>query len=382
MGSAIGLSIQFKGRGGFMRNPNRAPFVAVALSILFAPSPSMAATGVADQAAAIVVGEVASGRQTGNVAVFTLSVIRTLKGDVSPGTSITVSAALQRPGNRDLAGGYGMWLLRKAGSQWVLLPVQSSFFDTAYYPLSKRASPAMIPTNSRASAPDDQITLELAAALQSDSSNPLQFHLLASGLLSAADSPLTQEVFQFLRSGSDPELKFIGLARSLRNKADTSALAEVANSVDLTHRLKATFYLIPGVLGRLDSDPTAIGYLGRIATSSHLELQRAAATALMHVHTRDTLPFLANLLDSSDPTTREFAMRGLSSFVESLPIATQTNILTGRASLQQGPAPYRTPETDRYSLATRSLAQAPEGEAAFLQFWKTWWAIMKDKLAK
>jgi len=102
----------------------------------------------------------------------------------------------------------------------------------------------------------------------------------------------------------------------------------------------------------------------------------------MYIHTRETLPFLAKLLDSSDATTREFAMRGLSRFVGNLPVATQQNIFSGKASLQQGPAPYRTPDTDRYSLATRSLAQAPEGEAAFLQFWKSWWALMKDKLAK
>lgn len=275
-----------------------------------------------------------------------------------------------------------MWFLRKAGAEWVLLPVQNGFFDTAYYPLSKAASPAMITTNSRPATVGDQITVELAAALQSHTSNPLQFHLLASNLLSAAASPVTEDVFQFLRSSSDPELRFVGLARLLRNKDDTSALAEVANSVNLAHRLKATFFVVPGVLGRLDSDPTAIGYLGTIATSSNLDLQRAAATALMYIHTRDTLPFLANLLDSSDPTTREFAMRGLSRFVANLPIATQENILSGRASLQQEPAPYRTPDTDRYSLATRSLAQVPESEAMCLQFWKAWWGTMRDKLAK
>lgn len=381
MGSPTGLSLGLKGNGGLLRNPSATRFFAVALSIVFATIPGIAAT-LADQADAIVVGEVASGRQTGNSAMFTLSVARTLKGDVTPGALITVNAALQRSGDRDLTGSYGMWFLRKIGSQWVLLPSQNGLFDTAYYPLSKAASPATITIGSRPSTLGDQITVELAAALPSYSNNALQFHILASNLLSAADSPLTQEIFQSLRSNPDPEIKFIGLARSVRNKADTSALAEIANNIDTAQRLKATFFVVPGLSGRLDTDSTAIGYLGKIATSSNVDLQRAAATALMYIHNRETLPFLAKLLDSNDATTREFAMRGLSRFVGNLPIATQQNILSGKASLQQGPAPYRTPDTDRYSLATRSLAQAPEGEAVFLQFWKSWWALMKDKLAK
>ena len=74
-------------------------------------------------------------------------------------------------------------------------------------------------------------------------------------------------------------------------------------------------------------------------------------------------------------------MPGLSRFVENLPIETQYNTLNGKAVLQQGPAPYRNAQTDRYSLATRSIQQTAETEAALLQFWKSWWASMKDQLA-
>lgn len=381
MEMSLGVSVWFKGRLSLMRNPRTVRFFAVMLSIAFAATPA-AAAAIADQASAIVVGEIASGRQTGNSALFTLSVVRTLKGDVSPGTPLSVNAALQRSGDRDLAGNYGLWFLRKAGSQWVLLPAQNGVFDTAYYPLSKAASPATITTNSRPATVDDQITVELATALPSYTNDPLRFHIVASNLLAAVDSPVIKEVFQSLRSNPDPELKFIGLARLLRDKADTSALAEAANSVDLMQHLKATFFVVPGVAGRLDTDPVAIGYLGKLATSSYAGLQRAAANALMYIHTRDTLPFLGKLLDNNDPTTREFAMRGLSRFVANLPVTTQANILSGRACLQQGPAPYRTADTDRYSLATRTVAQAPEGEAVFLQFWKNWWVLMKDKVTE
>lgn len=359
--------------------PTKAATLFVLAVPVFLPL-TMAAASIRDRASAIVVGEVVSGRQNGNSALFDLSVVRTLKGSTIPGATITITASLQRPGSRDLSAGYyGMWFLEKAGVHWAVLPLQAGFLETAYYPLSKGTSPAAIATRSVPSTVDDQITVELAAALESYTS-PLQFQLLAHGLLAAADSPVTQDAFQALRTSSDPELKFIALARSLRNQRDVSGLAELANSIDLAPRLKATSFVADAVLGRLDSDPVAIGYLGQIAASSDPGLQGAAAHALMCIHTRNTLPFLAQLLDSNDAATRECAMRGLSSFVENLPIATQANVLSGRASLQQGPAPYRTADTDRYSLATRSLAQAPDSEVAFLQFWRSWWASMKNRL--
>lgn len=378
-GSTITRTSCFKRGGVSCSNPNMTTLFGCAV-LLIATTFALNSASIADQASAVVVGEVLSGQQSGNSAVFTLAVVRTLKGSASPGSTITVNTSVSRSAYRDLTGSYGMWFLSTVGAQSSLLPVQAGVFDTAYYPLSKGVSPAAIATTAPAVALNDQIALEMASALQSYSS-PLQFHLLAVGLLGTADSSLTQNVFQLLHASADPELRFVALARWLRNNSDTSALAEVANNVSVTPGLKATFFLVPGVLGRLDSDPAAIGYLGNIASSAQPDLQRAAATALMHIHTRETLPFLAQLLDSGDAATREVAMRGMSRFVENLPITTYDNVLNGRASLQQGTGPYRTAQTDRYSLSTRSLTQASESEAAFLQFWKSWWATMKGQLA-
>lgn len=354
------------------------PFGVAAL--LMAAACALNGTSIADQASTVVVGEILSGQQSGRSANFTLSIVRTLKGSASPGSTIGVNAAVSQSAYRDLTGSYGMWFVGTAGGQSTLLPVQAGLFDSAYYPLSKGVSPAVLATTAPAVSLDDQIALETAAALQSYST-PLQFQLLTAGLLGTADSPLTQNVFELLHTSADPELRFVSLARWLRNRNDTSALAELANNVSLTSGLKATFFLVPAVLGRLDSNPVAIGYLGKIAGSTQPDLQRAAATALTHIHTRETLPFLAQLLDSGDAPTREAAMRGMSRFVDNLPITTPDNILSGKAPLQKGTAPYRTSQTDRYSLSARSLAQAPEGEPAFLQFWKSWWMTMKGQLA-
>jgi hypothetical protein len=45
----------------------------------------------------------------------------------------------------------------------------------------------------------------------------------------------------------------------------------------------------------------------------------------------------------------------------------------------QGPTPYRTAATNQYSLSAQAL---PAGsEAAYLQFWKTWWSEHQAALA-
>jgi hypothetical protein len=59
-----------------------------------------------------------------------------------------------------------------------------------------------------------------------------------------------------------------------------------------------------------------------------------------------------------------------------------SNILSGKAMIPQGPAPYRTAQTDSYSLAHRFLRDATEPEGAFLLFWKRWWQANEASLTE
>ncbi len=350
---------------------------SAALCRVHAQAPS--AYPQADQADAIVVGEVQSGRQGGHPLAFALFVVRSIKGDLAPGAAISVSGAVGLAGNRDLKGHYGIFFLRKArDGQWTLLPVLQGGvpFETAYFPLSKASSPASTITSATPLTVNDRIAVELAAAVRAYTS-PLQVHLLANGLMGMPESAVTQDLFRSLRVSPDPELRFLALAKLLRAN-DVSALAEIANNIELVPRLTVRSFVIAAIGARRDSDAIAIGYLGRIATSSDIYVQRNAAGALMRIHTRDTLPFLAQLLDSNDPRTRELAMTGFSRFIENLPIETQYNTINAKALMAQGPQPYRTPETDRYSLSTRQVDPASEPE--YLRFWRSWWVTMKDKV--
>lgn len=330
---------------------------------------------LAGRADAVVVGGVQSGIQSGHSITFVLTVDQTLKGELSPSTTASVSWQCAMSANKDLKGNYGLWFLAKAdGGLWTLLGVlQGQYpFEFAYFPVPKG-----VPTIATASPPatvSDRIAVELASALEvyTDYS---QLSQLASGLLGIGDSAVTLSLYQTLRTSTDPSLKFVGVSGLLRSN-DISVLADVGNDIGLIPNLHA-IGLIPAICGV--RNPLATQYLGKIAASMDEELQRCAAMALDYIHTLDTLPFLAQLLASGDPATREYAVQGLSRFVDNLPIQNQSNILNGGALMARGPTPYRTPETDKYSLSRGWLNG--QDDAPYLVFWKSWWAATGSKIA-
>jgi hypothetical protein len=124
---------------------------------------------------------------------------------------------------------------------------------------------------------------------------------------------------------------------------------------------------------------TAITLLGRIASFRGGGFQNAAANALAFLHTLQTLPFLAQLLGSDNVQTRELAIQGMSRFVDGLPIQTTRNFPGGAYLEAAGPTPYRTPDTDRYSLSRGWLNG--RDDKPYVEFWKAWWAGLKRELA-
>ena len=330
---------------------------------------------LADQADAVVVADVQSGRQSGYAVAFVLSIIRTIKGDLLPGATVNVSWGCALRANKDLQGNYGLWFLRKAGvSQWTLLAVLQGQipFEFAYFHVPRVSTPPSVNTTRSASV-NDLMAAELVGALEVYTDPSLR-HPLAIELVGIGESAVAPDLYRALRLNSDPELKFVGLA-GLLSANDMSALAQIANNVNLITNLNARGFVSDAISGRRDADPSAVQYLGKIALSPDSGLQWSAAQALKYIHTRDTLPFLARLLDSNNARIREAGMIGLSRFVDNLPIATPENTHNGKDLIPQGPAPYRTAETDKYSLSRRWLGSANEIE--YLQFWKFWWATMQ-----
>lgn len=335
---------------------------------------------LADRADAVVVGELFSGKQAGHSLSFVLSVTRILKGDLIGRATVNVSGRMGLSLSGSLGGHYGIWFLQRTGTQWRLLPLlpgAAALETSGYLPISKLSSPAAVVTSSPPRTANDRIAIEMAAAIQSYSDRK-QLFTLAYGLQGATESGLLRDIYLSLRTSSDPEIRFIGLSRTFGPDDDLLTLAEIANNLDLVLKLQARGILVPSICGRTNSDPRAVQYLGRLAQSSDLAVQRCSAMALMYIHSRESLPFLAGLLDAIDPRTREYAIGGLSRFVDNLPIPTAYNVTNGQVLIPQGAQPHRTMETDKYSLSTGWLGRADQTE--HLKFWKSWWASMRNQL--
>jgi hypothetical protein len=340
---------------------------------------------LADQADAIVAAEVSLGQQTGRSLAFDLLISRTVKGDLVPGSTVSVtggngvSAAISV--NRKLSGQFGLWFLKRTGGHWEFLPViqgGATLETSGYVPLLKTTSPAGIATVVSPTTVSDRMAVELVATLQSYTDSK-QLNPVAQQLYGIVDSTVLPALYGNLRSSSDIQLKFIGLTGLLGGPDEVSALTEIASNVDMITKIRTASLVGVAISGTRNPDPRTIPSLGKIASSPEPIVQRWAAMALENIHSRDALPFLAQLLDSPDAMARESAMSGLSRFVDNLPIQTVHNILTGKGVLSQGPTPYRTPETDKYSLSRRQLGSADE--SSYLSFWRSWWATMKNQLA-
>ena len=361
------------------------PKLAICLAVaLTASSSAWADEGetdrLADRADAVVVGELLSGQQAGHSLSFVLSVTRILKGDLTAGATVNVAGRTGLSLSRSLRGHYGIWFLQKTGTQWRLLPLlpgAAALETSGYLPVSKLSSPASVVTSSPPRTANDRIAIEMAAAIQSYTDRKQLFNL-AYGLQGATESGFLRDIYLSLRTNFDPEIRFIGLSRPFGPDDDLLTLAEIANNLDLVLKLQARGILVPSICGRTNSDPRAVQYLGRLAQSSDVAVQRCSAMAMMYIHSRESLPLLAGLLDATDPKTREYAMGGLSRFVDNLPIPSAYNVTNGKALLPQGPQPYRTMETDKYSLSTGWLGRADQTE--HLRFWKSWWASMRNQL--
>ncbi len=340
-------------------------------------------SGVAE---AIVIGELRSLRETTpRLLDLELTVTRVIKGTLTSGTIIPITVATRAAANR-VPQGAGLWFLKKVEGQWKVMPVlgNPAFLETGYFvPLSDASrQPGRISEKSSTTvnySVNDQIAVEVFAAVRNHSSR-MQMFLLGQVLDSLEQTPFVVGAFRELSASADPEVRVAGLAGMLGcdDEDVTWALSQIANDMERILKTDARSLLIPSICSIRNRDPRAVASLGKLTSSGEVTLKRCAASALDIIHTPDTLPWLAGLLDDGDARTREYAIQGLSRFVDNLPIQNSSNIMTGLAYLPQGPTPFRTVETDRYSLSKGWLDGADE--KPYLSFWRAWWASMKDEL--
>ena len=124
---------------------------------------------LADNADAVVVGEVISGRQTGRTLAFILSVTRSIKGGLAPGEKLQVSGGpVLISYNGPIGAHFGLWFLKKMGTQWGYLPLiqhGAALDSSGYLPLSKVGPPKLAGNSPVPTTMNDQMAIEIVAAL-------------------------------------------------------------------------------------------------------------------------------------------------------------------------------------------------------------------------
>jgi hypothetical protein len=99
---------------------------------------------------------------------------------------------------------------------------------------------------------------------------------------------------------------------------------------------------------------------------------------LAAIHTKESLPFLAGLLDDADPNLRAEGTGGLGAFANGLGVQTLAST-PGLGHLQlPATSPYKTEDTVAH-FAQGAETIAPN-EASYLAFWKSWWGQNRKAL--
>jgi len=341
-----------------------------------------------DKADLIVVGSARGGTQAGNVVNFAVHVTRVVKGDpTAAGANLPVSWNLSSYMAGSMANasftaaGNGLWFLRNAVGGWQLLPVSNGdlvdFKDT-FFP--QPSGPilsvyAYSPTASLAEA----VASEVCFALES-MGNAQRFSWYSVSL-DQLNSPITQRLYNRLSASGDMSRKILGLSGLIR-EGNIQALATAAQ---LAPSL-GNYQLELGVLSDAirnnfrSTDPSAIQSLGAITTAStdvDPYLRQGAAFALRAIHTQNALPYLAALLDDPDANLRAAGIGGLSCFANGLPIQTPANVVNMAYLQYPASAPFQTADTKaNFGMGV----EISKNEAAYLSFWKNWWAQNRTAL--
>ena len=265
-----------------------------------------------------------------------------------------------------------MWFLRKEGNSGtlVLLPAGGAGqtpINRAYFPLSKGRVLSLAGAS---------VASKVAAALITEVRATRAATTAVGGLWGISDSSLTTDFFHELAAESDPEMHLIGVAGLARVHDDTAVAALLTMAGGIT-RLEAKGFALHAVRSLGDGEPRRTQALGKLVESPDFDVKFAAAQTLGSLHSRDTLPFLAALLESPDARIRQEAIIGISRFVDNLPPLTADNGPPSfKWSVPLGAPKYRTPETDLYRPDMTRLGN-PATELAYVHFWRSWWARMQ-----
>lgn len=332
-------------------------------------------TDLASKADLIVVGSVNTRSETAQRVAFDIAVERVLSGDKSLRV-IPVSHAWTRRGvllsTTDIIAVplHGLWFLTKSASgDWDLLPVGGQ--DGVLPNLFVAAVPTL-PTAYQSSAGatlTDRLAREVAAGVDLAGGRPETL----INLLHTVSGPVVQNILVNLIASSNVPVQTAGLAGMLE-RGSPDAVVQLERLWPGIEKDASRSQVLAAVRDSFRSSSSAqVEQLARMATANATaspEMRAAAIHALAAIHARETLPFLASLLVSSDAGERMKGVFGLSAFANGCPVQTPANVASMEYLQFKNASPYRNGDTIAAFAFRRGSA---EEEARLLSFWSNWW---------
>lgn len=328
------------------------------------PQASVPLVSLVPKADAVVVAAIVQATVKNDTASVTLNVERALKGNLAPRTPVQASWTW-----RPAVPGWpmppiplrrGMFFLHKeAAGGWTVIPctVGNIDFQKTFVFLPAGEKPDHFKAVPGAPVVD-QVLLEAAWAKEVGVP-PTGAIVDLVWEYRQSHSQALKQVFNHFSQSSSERLRALAL-QVMVSDGDIAALQLI--EAEQGGLMRSNW--ADGVLDELryhisNKEPAAVAVLGRLLTSRTAapELQEAAAMSLARVHTREVLPHLAGLLDSTSVALRTYAVGGFSMFANNVPVGSHD------------PAPgswrYRTDETIAHSSMDPKNAS----------FWRTWWLI-------
>jgi hypothetical protein len=330
---------------------------------------------LAAKANAIVFGSVSTRIESGDEVSFTVDVARVLSGNVTGSTVKVVHPWTAMFGGPPVTVVWplsGIWFLTRGATSgtWDVLPARwglpgsvSGLF------LPALPTPPTGPYAYGSGAPVmDALVNEMAAGFLSATNQDRDPRFLLSAFY-LVDTASVRNVLTNLAASGDLKLQTIALTGSLE-RSIPGAVPTLAALLPSLHN-NPDEALVVSALRDSWRDPTPasirqlVSFVGGVPADSGI--RAAAVRALAAIHTKETLPFLASLLSSTDANEQVLAVNGLSSFANSCPMQTFGSMdylhcdAPGRYTTTQTTANFAFPAVSADRLAP------------LVSFWQAWW---------
>ena len=340
---------------------------------------AVALADLAQAADAIVIGTVTIRSESPTLAAFDIGIDRMLKG--APLQIVHVSHHWNRrshllddpQGTQTINKQFrGIWFLQNTNtSDWEVLPVRepSNTIVSLYWPAAAGSLPAVYQMATNPSLLDT-LLFELAAGVEEEGLHPEDLE----SALESMNSSGTQIVLNHMVQSVMPAFRSYSLAALLKRK-QPGILTQLSTMwPSISHDPNRLLVLTTLATSFRDTTAESVRELGALLSNPTTtpELRRSSIRALAAIHTKEAIPFLGQLLSSSDPGEQGQAVFGIGAFANGCPSQTPDNIPTGEFLQFKYPA-YRTAQTTAhfvFSLNTPTVSEI----APYVSFWKDWWS--------